>query len=718
MKRYIIASACVLAVCMGVLYAYLFHGFYPFDVFASAEVEYVPAKQEGDKIYLNKDGKFEEFEIKGVDLGSGVPGHFASDYAIDKETYLRWFKQIQAMGANTIRVYTLLGTSFYEAFYEYNQGRENPLYLIHGVWIDDYSQNSHMDAFDQDYIGAFRNEALTVVDVVHGRRFVNLGRGTGTGFYTKDISQWVIGYILGVEWEDTTVVYTDEMDADKAGYEGEYLCTSSDASPFESMLAEVGDDVLRHETLRYGEQRLISFANWPATDPFWYPDDVIDLFSKIARVDVEHIVPTDKVQSGQFASYHIYPYYPDYLKYVPELAQTQDSSGQVNTYYAYLKTLADHHSMPVIVTEFGTPASRGKAQEDSNTGRNQGNMDETEQGLAIVRCWQDIKDAGCSGGIIFSWQDEWFKHTWSTMANVDLLKAPYWSDAQTSEQFFGLLSFDPGTERSVSYVDGDDEEWKASDVVSNKDGLELSMKYDEKYVYLKIAGENVNEQTPLYVPIDTTPKSGSTTCEDPSLSFSDAADFLLTINGRENSRVLVQGRYEVYRPMASGLATGKDAFSNPPAKDSSRFLPIKLQLRYKFSEDTLITDAPDYETGKLACGDANPDHEDYYSLADFCFGDGFVEVRLPWQLLNFSNPSEMQIHDDYYEHYGVENMKIDSMRIGAGLGNSTIDMSEVPLEGWGTKVTYHERLKKSYYLVQEMWANGRSAQAILDEAGK
>lgn len=220
------------------------------------------------------------------------------------------------------------------------------------------------------------------------------------------------------------------------------------------------------------------------------------------------------------------------------------------------------------------------------------------------------------------------------------------------------------------------------------------------------------------MPIDTTPKSGSTTCEDPGVSFSDAADFLLTINGRENSRVLVQERYEVYRPMASGLATGKDAFSNPPAKDSSRFLPIKLQLRYKFSEDTLITDALDYETGKLAYGDANPDHEDYYSLADFCFGDGFVEVRLPWQLLNFSNPSEMQIHDDYYEHYGVENMKIDSMRIGVGFGNNTIDMSEVPFEGWGTKVTYHERLKKSYYLVQEMWANGRSTQAILDEAGK
>ena len=42
------------------------------------------------------------------------------------------------------------------------------------------------------------------------------------------------------------------------------------------------------------------------------------------------------------------------------------------------------------------------------------------------------------------------------MANVDLLKTPYWSDYQTNEQFFGLLSFDPGNERSVSYVDGDE----------------------------------------------------------------------------------------------------------------------------------------------------------------------------------------------------------------------------------------------------------------------
>ncbi|MFR5195955.1 MAG: hypothetical protein ACLTEX_11700, partial [Eggerthella lenta] len=83
-----------------------------------------------------------------------------------------------------------------------------------------------------------------------------------------------------------------------------------------------------------------------------------------------------------------------------------------------------------------------------------------------------------------------------------------------------------------------------------------------------------------------------------------------------------------------------------------------------------------YETGKLVYGDANPAHENFDSMADFCYGDGFVEIKLPWQLLNFSNPSDMQIHDDYYEHYGVENMKIDRMYVGVGDG---ADGQAIPL---------------------------------------
>ena len=115
-----------------------------------------------------------------------------------------------------------------------------------------------------------------------------------------------------------------------------------------------------------------------------------------------------------------------------------------------------------------------------------------------------------------------------------------------------------------------------------------------------------------------------------------------------------------------------------------------------------------YETGLLTYGNANPESVDFNSLADFIFTDGAVEIKLPWQLLNFANPSEMMVHDDYYEHYGIEYIQIDEMYVG--LADSAhkeyrVDMASFPLEGWGKKVTYHERLKESYYILQNYWTS-------------
>ena len=62
-------------------------------------------------------------------------------------------------------------------------------------------------------------------------------------------------------------------------------------------------------------------------------------------------------------------------------------------------------------------------------------------------------------------------------------------------------------------------------------------------------------------------------------------------------------------------------------------------------------------------------------------------IRLPtWESLRqrFSNPSEMMVHDDYYENYGVENLKIREMYLGVGERSEyRIPMTSVPLKGWG-----------------------------------
>lgn len=121
-------------------------------------------------------------------------------------------------------------------------------------------------------------------------------QSAGYGSYKKDISPWVIGYILGVEWDDMTVAYTDDTYAGREGYTaytGKYLTTTDKATPFEVLLARVGDKVLEYESSRYKTQKLIAFSNWPTTDPFQYPDEIKRLYMKCATVDVEHICTTE-----------------------------------------------------------------------------------------------------------------------------------------------------------------------------------------------------------------------------------------------------------------------------------------------------------------------------------------------------------------------------------------------------------------------------------------
>lgn len=721
MKKFIITVISLLLVVLTVNYAYFHLGLYlPF--LKSSDVE-VNVKTEGREILLkDSNGNFSPFEIKGVDLGSGYPGEWSTDFAIDKETYKRWFALMQDMGVNTVRIYTIQSQPFYEAFYEYNNGRENPLYLLHGVWVNDHVMNSYKDAYHEDFYGTFLKDCKIMVDIIHGNRKLNLGRvaSAGHGSYLKDISQWVIGYILGVEWEDLVVAYTDDKYRDNEeilNYQGKYFYTAPEASAFEAMLTRVADKVTEYETKRYGEQRLMAFANWPTTDPFSYPAIDTAVVKKCASVNVEHILYTDEFKSGHFASYHVYPYFPDYLTYVSDWAaygleesRFTDQSGALNTYLAYLTLLVEHHSIPVVISEFGIPTSRAMAHIDVNTGRNQGAMSEAEQGQALADCYNDIKNAGCAGSCIFSWQDEWFKRTWNTLHSVDLKRNPYWSDYQTNEQFFGIMTFDPGEKTSVSYVDGDISEWKDSDIVSRNGDMTVSMKYDEKFLYFLIHKPDLDfENDTLYLPIDTIQKSGSNYCENFGLKFDKAADFLLVVNGRQNSRVMVQERYEALRSTYSVEVYKFNTYEtgNIPDKASSLFKNIDLILHKKEvttarSDDFL---ALTFETGKLVYGNANPESTDFNSLADFCTAGDYIEVRLPWQLLNFGDPSKVMIHDDYYEdNYGVEFIKIDELFVGITQGGEDrAKLDAFKLEGWGNKVTFHERLKSSYYVIQELW---------------
>lgn len=95
------------------------------------------------------------------------------------------------------------------------------------------------------------------MDILHGRKQV-WNTDFGSRHYHYDLSPWVLGYVVGDDWNSGTVAYTNHQEK-KTQYKGRYFKTSAAANPFEVMLAQVMDELTHYETAKYGWQHLISF---------------------------------------------------------------------------------------------------------------------------------------------------------------------------------------------------------------------------------------------------------------------------------------------------------------------------------------------------------------------------------------------------------------------------------------------------------------------------
>ena len=683
-------------------------------VYEEEGIQYV-SKVEGKDFLVYQDGVWVKKFLKGVNLGAAKPGTFPGELANTREEYLRWFQDIKDMNAEVIRVYTTMKPAFYDALFEFNKNLKEPLYLMQGVWVKEEDIASLNDAYaeNEKIKSDFIKDSKDLVDIIHGKANLPEKQGFASGKYTKDVSPYVIGWILGIEWDPYFVQGTNENHLDRNHYDGNFLYTEG-ASPFEAFLCEVGDEVLSYEAETFQMVRALSFTNWLTTDPIDHTNEP-DIQEDISIVNMEHIKAKVNFTSGVFASYHVYPYYPDFLSYQKSYVEYKDTDGKINTYRAYLKDLMQQHTMPVLVAEFGVPASRGKAHDSLYSGYNQGNHDEKEQGLIVKDLLEDIVDEEYCGALVFTWQDEWFKRTWNTV-DFDLPdNRPLWSNPQTNEQEFGLMAFDPGEKLSVVYVDGDIDEW--TDILPTVENGEvsLSVNSDEKYLYLLAKTNNFDlEKDTLLIPIDAVDDQGNTIHKDSGLSFERAADFIIKISGTDNSRILVDAYYDSFYFLYGDKLKMIEQHPEYKVKNSGIFNPMMLCLSKEIhlDEDQRTIPFSAYETGKLVLGDANPQHTEYNSLTDFAVKDGIIEIRIPWQLLNVMDPSTKSIMQDLYKNNSIEAENITAMNFGVvELKNGEVLMVPIKMNpytwnNW-TVPTYHERLKPSYYILQEAFKSIR-----------
>lgn len=693
------------------------------------------SKTSGSYIQIQENGKWKDLLIKGVNMGIGKPGFFPGEAAISKEEYLRWFKEIGAMNANAIRIYTLHPPQFYEAFYEYNQMAKKPLYLFHGTWVNEENLIKTQDAFNQVNSEDARLEIKNMIDIIHGKANIPARPGHASGVYKYDISKYVIGIIIGTEWDPYMVKNTNEKNQGVGQFSGTYFQTVS-ANPFENWLAGLMDYATGYETANYHWQHSMSFTNWVTTDLLKHPAEPLKN-EDLVSVDPNHIKATSLFNGGVFASYHIYPYYPDFLNFEKKYLDYIDSTGKKNNYAGYLHDLLQAHHMPVLVAEFGVPSSRGLTHKNPY-GMNQGFHSEEEQGKIDQNLYQSIVSEGYAGGLVFTWQDEWFKRTWNTMDFDNPDRRPYWDNQQTNEQHFGLLNFEPGQKDTNITVDGMDKDWdiagvKASYKAKEKDEplqeVRMTSNSGDVYFLLKYRQPVNFQNEAAYLLLDTIGNQGQTNIAlngITKVATENGIDFLIKLTGPKDSRMMVDSYYDSFYYQYAKLLHMVKEEPYASQKDNGVFNPIRLALNKQLTipSTKMVIPFQDYETGALKFGNANPNSKDYNSLTDISISPDkkVIEGRIPWQLLNVKDPSLKEVMDDIWKKglsgstttkgINIAVVTTDKGKIQQtfpSMVNGKIPQKDVVMYTWKewNEPPYYERLKKSYQIMKQTYQTAR-----------
>ncbi|TDF93846.1 hypothetical protein [Paenibacillus piri] len=693
----------------------------------SADGAQIKFRTQEDRLEIYSNNKWTPFFVKGVNIGAALPGYDPGDLPITKEHYLQWFKMIQDMGANTIRVYTILQPAFYEALVKYNQDhKDRPLYFIQGVWSPEEDLIEKKDAYLDEIYNKFEKEIYDAVSVVYGSANIPEEFGKAGGTYRYNAGPYLLGWHIGTEWDPTMVQNTNEKHPDKKGFVGTHLSAKPEASPFENWLATMLDYLAVSEA-QFGWSHPLAFTNWVTTDPLSHPGEVL-IQEDMVSVDASHI-QVNNWEGGYFAAYHAYPYYPDFFRLDDTLKDVKEADGTPNMYKSYLRKLkAYHKDIPVMITEFGVPSSLGVAHLGTMD-RHQGSHDEEAQGRIDASLLQDIHSEGMAGAIVFSWQDEWFKKTWNTMYyEIPQDRRRLWHNVLTNEQHFGLLAELSGKDGKL-VIDGDPSDWnslKSSEIqkldTSAMPGWkEISVTHDEAYVYVNAQLEHPfdPEQEQLYLGVDTIPGGNKHAKELGGKTLDEGLETVIVLGKDNESQVKIASNYNLHTRLYGKLYGMLPVKPEQFQDDSGIFDPWKLAVGLELipPDSKKYNPFEDVPAGNMLRGSTKVGSTKFNSLTMWQTSGTTLELRIPWMLLGFSDPSSKQVIS-----YGEKDGKLfarstegirfvpwivkrsDNSVIGLDNGGGgAFPVSKLPIyrwDGWN-KVQYTERVKQSYDIMKQ-----------------
>ncbi len=654
----------------------------------------VPFKAADGKLSIFDGAEFQPIFIKGMNIGVGLPGTQPGELAPTEEDYDRWFSMLAEMGVNSIRVYTLHYPRFYKRLHHWNITHpDKPMWVFHGIWLDEenHSLNLH------DMQSGYDDNIVESIECVHGNNYVFERLGRAHGEYDTDISPWIIGWIAGREVFPDEVQTTNRIPGARSSYHGRYVSLAS-GTETEVWWAERIDKIVAYEASHYGVFRPISVSSWPTLDPIRHPTEGAGASEDQEQLDLATL-DTSRFPAGYFASYHAYPYYPDWMNEDPNYVGERDAWGP-NSYLGYLKTLRAHYyPKPLVIGEVGVPSSWGNAH-FSHSGMSHGGQDEVQQGIDDVRLFHNAYDTQTGGAILFAWVDEWWKRTWI----VDELALPreryrLWHNVTSPEQNFGLLKFeiDPPSFDTFPPTTG---QGRIAEVCAAADA---------EFFHTRIRlATPLGEGETLTIGYDTYADDRGESVLPNGKKTTQRSELALVIT-RSGAELMVMEAYDQFgvwhdtqaawhNKTESQLPSGRPYRSVP--SDGGKWNLVRWQNNGEHGSDDGRYSFPAtvQDIGKLRVRDVS---ELETGQSAVVFDGATLTVRVPWTLLHVTDPSELRVLDDDPTTRPRETTITEGFRIAVSLGDELVETPRHRWPGWETPPRYKEAPKLSYAIFAE-----------------
>ncbi len=557
------------------------------NVMRSAKNAKATVKIQDNQFQILKDDKWHPLDIKGFNLSAVMPGSQAYDYTRDITTYSEFLSELKGMGGNCIRADDLLAPEFYRALYQYN--RANPgktIYLMQTISpADNIVSESYGNRLGMEQL---KKNIEHVEEAIHGNATVPKEGSRNGGVYIDDVSPYLLGYIVKFD-NSAGVVQALNGKNPKYTYDGAYVSSSGNCA--EGIMAALCDYAFSYHEREYGYMAPIGAVGNAALLPGlpWTPVSQSSLFN------VNGLKASKAAEGYFFLSYALQPSDLDFLNNTDAFSGYHDDQGSL-PYGGYIKAVKDiESSYPILIDGMGLPTNVNAFQKETSVN----GLSESDQGNGLVRMLEAVKRENFLGALISDLDDQWCVSSQGPY-NIPKGDKPLWQDATDPLENRGILALEPAPPEKIGLTLTDTGRMK-----------ELQLSINDKYIYATIALNNdINyDIEQLMVGLDTYLRNNGEYRYDPSYFATSLSgmEYLIKFEGKNSAGLYCLPAYD----------KSKDSYASRESyKGNFNYI---APLKYGSFDSS---DGEFYQTGST------------------------IHIRIPWRLLNFTDPAKKIVLND------------------------------------------------------------------------